>query len=651
MRDTGYRISFAELASSVRDTRFKMLVVLFLLWIGGGLPLLAQQQPDKKKVIIEETDYIRSMVYNGRTINRLIGNVKLVHNGAVMTCDSAYQFSSSEFEAYSRVVVVKDGTTMYGDILNYDGTVNLAQVRGKVVRLVDKTTTLRTQYLDYDTKESIGYFYNGGTITDKDSQIESAEGYYYSKKKLFEFADSVELRNDTYEIRCESGSYNTNTDVAVFTGHTNIWHKDGFLACDSGWDDKGRDYFHFSKNAYLQSQEQEVWADTIFYDRLQAKGDLYGHIQLHDTVQAMIAFGDEGHFFEDPKEAVLTKQPSVAYYSVEDNQPDTLFLRADTLHFVTEPNPLVQDSGFEIQDSGFEIQDSTDSTAAALPDSVALLSPDSVALAPVDSTVVVDAPLDSAVLRSSFLVPHSVDSLAPHSADSVALAPTDSTVVAAAPPDSVIQKVFAFYNARVYRQDIQAACDSFAYSSLDSLGRMFGRPVMWNEGQQITAEEIHFLTDRKNIIRADFLKSAFIITHEQDTFYNQVKGRDIIAHFRNNDVYLLDVLGGAQTVYYLQEDSLVANGNLAESASMQIDVKERKIQRIKYHSNPVIDTYPLEQLPADKSRLKGYEWRDAERPKSRWEICKERPHASRRREVSQIPKPTFPITERINSIK
>jgi hypothetical protein len=85
---------------------------------------------------------------------------------------------------------------------------------------------------------------------------------------------------------------------------------------------------------------------------------------------------------------------------------------------------------------------------------------------------------------------------------------------------------------------------------------------------------------------------------------------------------------------------------------MKIELKERKIQRIKYYSPPVkSDTYPLDRLPLEIATLKGYEWRDAERPKSRWEICPEQPRPSRREEISQLSKPTFPITERLDRVK
>ncbi|MDR3132722.1 MAG: hypothetical protein LBU42_01695 [Prevotellaceae bacterium] len=596
------------------------LCLLFIVCcFPGALSLSAQPADNRKTVELIHVDSILSMSYNGKTINRLIGHVQLMHNGAMMSCDSAYSFSSSEFEAYSRVVIVKDGTTLYGDSVYYNGATSMAKVRGELVRLTDNTATLRTQHLDFDTKQNIGHFFHGGTIDNNESLLESMEGYYYSNEKLFTFSESVAIRNETYDILCESGNYHTETDIATFTGATFIWHKNGFLSCHYGWYDKPRDYFHFSKNAYLQSDEREAWADSIFYDRKARKGDLHGHVQMHDTTQSLIVFGDEAHFTETPETVIVTRRPSLAYYTIESNQPDTAFTRADTLHLITEQHPAYR---------------TTETAAAESPD---VPVADTLSPAAIDTTFNTTLPpADTAALAA---------------ADTF-VAVADTAALAAAVPDSAVRKLFAYHNVRTFRTDLQAACDSFAYSSLDSLGRMFGRPVMWNEEQQISANEIHFLTDQKEILRADFFQSAFIIMHEKDTFYNQVKGRDIIAYFRDNDIYLADIIGGAQTVYYLQEDSIVTNGNLSESVNMQIELKQRKIQRIKYYSPPVkSDTYPLDQLPLEKAKLKGYEWRGAERPKSRWEICNEHPRPSRREETAKLSKPTFPITERINSGK
>jgi hypothetical protein len=83
---------------------------------------------------------------------------------------------------------------------------------------------------------------------------------------------------------------------------------------------------------------------------------------------------------------------------------------------------------------------------------------------------------------------------------------------------------------------------------------------------------------------------------------------------------------------------------------MQIEVQERKIRRIKYIEKWNSNTYPLDQLPQEKAVLKGFEWRDAERPTSRWEICSEIPRDSQRQESSTLTKPTFPIRKRIEKI-
>jgi lipopolysaccharide export system protein LptA len=597
----------------------KYLVLLLTGLLSGALAAQETASEDSRKLVeILHVDRVKSMTHEGKTINRLLGNVQLMHNGALMSCDSAYLFSSSEFEAYSRVTIVQNSTRLFGDFLHYNGQTNIAQVRGRLVRLLDSTATLRTQYLDFNTKDNIGHFFNGGVIDNNDSQLESIHGHYYSNDKLFVFTDSVEMHNETYDIRCEAGNYHTRTDVATFLAHTNIWHKDGFLSCDYGWYDKKRDYFYFSQNAYILSKEQEIWADSVFYDRQAAMGDLHGHVQALDTVQQSIAFGNEAHFFEDPQRLTLTRQAAVAYYTNDDNQPDTLFMRADTIRFITECHPKI-------------------------------CPPDTVAQSPGDSLPVTDTlsiPLPDADRPATAIG----DTISPAGDSLLSIALTDS--LPDTPVDSTIRKVFAYFNVRAFRQDVQAVCDSFAYSSLDSLGRMFGRPAMWNKQQQITSKEIHFLSDpqQRMMIRADFLEAAFIITQERDTFFNQVKGRDIIGHFRDNDLRLIDVFGGAQTVYYLQEDSVVANGNIAESATMQIEVQERKIRRIKYFEKWASNTYPLDQLPPEKTTLKGFEWREAERPKSRWEICPEIPRTSQRQASDTIPKPSFPIRKRMDAI-
>jgi len=168
---------------------------------------------------------------------------------------------------------------------------------------------------------------------------------------------------------------------------------------------------------------------------------------------------------------------------------------------------------------------------------------------------------------------------------------------------------------------------------------------------------MRFHSKNQQITKAEYLSSAFLIFYEQlpkeDTiYYSQVKGRDMIGYFLDNELYQFDVEGGAQTIYYMSEDSVVVNVDIAESDNLIVYVKERKIQRMKYIARIKNDVHPLDDAPSqEKMVLRGFELRGEERPATRFDVCTEIPKASRREEVSLIPMPTFPITERFDALE
>jgi hypothetical protein len=61
--------------------------------------------------------------------------------------------------------------------------------------------------------------------------------------------------------------------------------------------------------------------------------------------------------------------------------------------------------------------------------------------------------------------------------------------------------------------------------------------------------------------------------------------------------------------------------------------------------------HPLEDMPREKQRLKGFAWQDALRPKTRYDVCNRAVKPSQRTAVSTIARPTFPITKKIDAIK
>jgi hypothetical protein len=656
---------------------------------------LSAQEPAERKVIeVLHAEVARSLQHNGQLINRLIGQVQLMHNGAVMMCDSAYLYPANRFEAFGHIIIIKDATKLYGDTLYYDGNVNLAQVRGKLIRLEDSSAVLRTYNLDYNTKENLAYFFGGGTLADTGNVLESEKGYYYSDLKLAKFHGAVEMHNDTYDVLSDSLHYYTNTELSIFLGPTSIWHQDGFLSCLNGWYDRPKDYFHFSKQAYVQSEVQEMWADSIFYERTIGKSDLFGNIQVLDTTKSLLVFGDEAHLLNESQQATVTRNPSIAYYGDEQQEKrDTVFLRADTLKFVTEKNPE------------FYAKDSLQADTLSMPKTDSLtwgalnmrkydtlfyaeaydtnvfmgdtLCIDAYKLLP-DIELLEDKFYrymgDSALLHSTLLkyIPSVGLGYMDTLSEDLRLRRIAVPALEAHPVYSGIYRLFAndtikfeerrqidstwqhflaYRSVRVFRNDGQAVCDSMIFFVNDSIAEMFHEPVLWNENYQITSEKMNFVSKNGELYRGEFLGSAFMTSQEDTANYNQVKSRDMFAYFRNNELYLMDVIAGVQTIFFMEEDSVIVNINLAESTNMKIYVKNRKISRIKYLDHPKIDMFPLDEVPFEKQRLRGFSWLGDIRPKTRYDVCDRLIRSSRRLETAGSKRPEFPITKKIDAIK
>ncbi|MDR3180481.1 MAG: hypothetical protein LBT61_00945, partial [Prevotellaceae bacterium] len=525
--------------------------------------LSAQQPEERKRVEILYADVMKSLSFNGHTGNRLIGHVQLQHGEAVMTCDSAYLYSSNLVEAFGHVHIIKNSTNLYGDTLYYDGNTSLARVRGKLVRLEDSSAVLRTFNLDYNTKDNIAYFFGGGTLADKENVLESKKGYYYSDLKLAKFHGEVEMHNDTYDIHSDSLHYYTQTETAVFLSYTSIWHKDGYLSCRSGWYDRPRDYFHFAQDAYVLSEKQEMWADSIFYERTIGKSDLYRNIQMLDTTRSLLVFGDEAHMLNE-EQVTVTRNPSIAYYEEKEDSThriirDTVFLRADTLKYVSVKNPAFYGTDSTKADT------TTVQQVAPLPDSIAVVA-DSVVVAPDSIAPPRPMPLlGSKALDSLQKDLHRLRSEIPKKTPPVfsamfARKPAADSSANQTPPvpviDSVLQYLYAYRAVKIYRGDGQAVCDSMVFFVNDTLTEMFYDPVLWNTNNQISAEKVRFISRDSALYRSEFLGSAFMVSEEDTVHYNQIKSRDMFAYFRNNEIYLMDIIANVQTIFFMDEDSV-----------------------------------------------------------------------------------------------
>lgn len=221
------------------------------------------------------------------------------------------------------------------------------------------------------------------------------------------------------------------------------------------------------------------------------------------------------------------------------------------------------------------------------------------------------------------------------------------------PLDSVYRIVKGYRDVKMYRPDFQVVCDSMVMATSDSVVRMRIDPVLWNEDNQITAEQMDIVTFNQSPVRGEFTGHPIMAQQIDTTYYNQVAGKDMTAFFRDNAIYRNDVDANAQTIYFIQDEDTgeVHTMMYVESADASFYIEDNTIDNIVYRGNPNYIIYPLDKIPESQPRrLQGFEWRGERRP-SRDSICTRIIRPSQRERVQQIERPSFPIAEQIELYK
>lgn len=303
--------------------------------VGGRQGAGRDAADGESKVVDLKADVVYPIEWRDTTVFCLVGNFAAQHNGAVITCDSAVRYSDKRIECFGNVLINKNTTYVYGDRAEYNGEINEARVYSDIVKVVDGDATLYTYDFSFNTLDNIGTFNDGGVVINRDNIMESERGYYYADLREMICVERVEMRNETYQMTGDSVVYNLATDYAQYFDHTNIWNdKDEYLYADRGTYEKPQERYTITRNGYILTEKQELWSDSLDYYRAEEHAVLHRNIQIDDTEHKMLSFGDYGEYWKEPGNALLTLEPALIGYDTEE-QPDSLFLRADTIRLYT----------------------------------------------------------------------------------------------------------------------------------------------------------------------------------------------------------------------------------------------------------------------------------------------------------------------------
>ena len=340
---------------------FRKLFISVVTVLSTLTSLSAQENGSQKDSLVRllSAQSMELIEKDGVDYRKVTGPARFLHNDTYLICDTAlWNMSSNEIYAISNVKILQDQTVLTGDRLTYYIDRDLAEFRGTLVQLEDKDrNVLRTEHLDYNTKDSVAVFFNGGSMKDAEGQIiESRTGTYDSKIRTFTFNDRVNMFTDSVFVKSTTIVYDARTNVATFGFDTDTWQDDNMLSANGGWYDRGREIFLFRNNVHGMSNTQEGWADSLYYYRSSKNIELLGNAQVTDTTRDVSALAGRIFYTDSLSEVKLTRDPAViGVMKNTDDQPDTVYFGADTIFARTYMMFQVNES--EIKNSKSRMED------------------------------------------------------------------------------------------------------------------------------------------------------------------------------------------------------------------------------------------------------------------------------------------------------
>jgi len=447
---------------------------------------------------------------------------------------------------------------------------------------------LYTNEINYDMNSSIGYYLVSGRIVNKENELISKQGHYYAKTNDIYFKNNVVLthlptgqKKPDFVINCDTMRYNSVSKITYFYGPTNIKNEENLIYCEDGWYHTEKELSRFSKNSYILTTEQKMWGDSVFYDGKQSIGRAFGNVQIIDTTQKTIIKGDYAIHYELTDLSIVTGNALF----IKPFTDDTLFLHADTLKAkgegkskkveVSSTSKVKSKKSTEKQETknqGKEKRKKKKQTEVEVKSEKTE-----------DQKLIVE---DGQQKK-------------------------EGSEKQKGEPNHLL---FAYHKVKFFKKDFQGKCDSLYYSTNDSVMKMYGKPVFWSSENQLTADSAKMYTGKKSLKSIELEGNGFIVSEKDSVHYNQIRGKKMRGFFNDSTLYLIKVEGNGQTIYYDEENDELRAVNRADCTNINVYLKNKKISRIVFITKPDATLFPIDEIDVRDFKLKGFIWRNDERP-------------------------------------
>ncbi|TVQ50888.1 MAG: hypothetical protein EA362_01275 [Saprospirales bacterium] len=548
---------------------------------------------------------VRISTEDGIRTHFLKGNVELRQDSLYFFADSSVLRKDLLFAAGNVILVQGDSLEVFSDTMNYNGVTRYGFLTGECF-VRQNQSVLYSNFLEYDAARRIAYYNRGAVLTDGDYQLTSLSGRFHLDTENVFFRDSVEVIGDDFFLKSDSLRYSTKTGRSHFIAPTLIRQGEASIYTEGGYYDLETGNALLYDNPQYKSNDQLATADTMIFDGINNLLTLIGNVfyQKDTTVirsQRLV-------YDLDKEKAVITEK-----VFIQDGdrtiQSDTVFYNLQTGQFTTKGRTLLAGDTYEVE---------ADSVFYGEEEGIGFLH-GNVLWTDTESGVQLRSNeayfIDSTGLIKSYggrpLMSY------PSETDTLYMA-ADTILSFLQTAEADTQRItLAYYNVVIYRNDMQAICDSLSHSEVDGMFRMMYDPMIWMDTTQLAGDTIDIAMDDGEMRSAFIRRNAMVLTSPDSVYFNQIKGREIRAHFRDGSLSSVRTFGNAEALYFvLDENDAYIGVNKSESSEIRLNFEENEVISIAFFGQPNSILTPMQKAKADQFKLEGFNWDTSRRPRS-----------------------------------
>lgn len=193
---------------------------------------------------------------------------------------------------------------------------------------------------------------------------------------------------------------------------------------------------------------------------------------------------------------------------------------------------------------------------------------------------------------------------------------TADTLVSIDSKDPAKKRILAYNDVRIFKTDLQGIADSLEYRTIDSTIYFYQDPVLWTEGNQMTADSVSMLIENNTISRMFLVDNAFVISQDTLMNFNQIKGREMTAEFAGRRIDRVIVEGNGESLFFAldEEDQSFMGMNKIICSNITIRFKDGQVNNLSFYVKPEASFIPPHELKPEEKTLKGFQWRADDKP-------------------------------------